>query len=144
LTAILAYLAIDSNMDGVDKRLNLEHEDWIIIKDKNLEEWAGLKIPMREAYEWYFRDQIDFTKPLLEVFMHRYDLFRFNFTKGHLHEIIWGVLGKAIFKHDASGDAAEIQPVYNLGNDFYYSFLADPMFYSCGVAYDSSDSLEVA
>jgi len=54
------------------------------------------------------------------------------------------VLGKAIAKHDAAGDADEIQPVYNLGNDFYYSFLADPMFYSCGVAYDSSDSLDVA
>ena len=99
---------------------------------------------MREAYEWYIRGKIDFTKPLLEVFLHRYALFRMIFTEGHLHEIVWGVLGKAVAKHDAAGDADEVQPVYNLGNDFYYSFLADPMFYSCGVAYDSSESLEVA
>jgi 2-polyprenyl-3-methyl-5-hydroxy-6-metoxy-1,4-benzoquinol methylase len=140
----LAYMVIDSYCDGVDPKLNLEHEDWIIIKTDDLKQWNGYKLPMREAYEWYFRGKIEFTKPLLEVFLHRYQLFRFVYTQGHLHEIVWGVLGKAIFKHDASGDAAEIQPVYNLGNDFYYSFLADPMFYSCGVAYSSSESLEVA
>jgi hypothetical protein len=106
--SILVYMLIDSWMDGVDSKLNLEHEDWINIRDENLKEWAGYKIPMREAYEWYFRGQIDFNRPLLEVFLHRYQLFRFVFTKGHLHEIVWGVLGKAIFKHDASGDAAEI------------------------------------
>jgi hypothetical protein len=99
---------------------------------------------MREAYEWYFLDKIDFTKPLLEVFLNRYNLFQFIFTTGHVHEIIWGVLGKSVFKHDVAGDAAEVQPVYNLGNDFYYSFLSDPMFYSCGVAYDSSDDLITA
>merc|ERR1719181_2708231 len=99
---------------------------------------------MREAYEWYIRGQISFTKPLLEVFLHRYSLFRMIFTTGHLHEIVYGVLGKAIGKHDPAADADEIQPVYNLGNDFYHSFLADPMFYSCGVAYSSEDTLEVA
>jgi cyclopropane-fatty-acyl-phospholipid synthase len=141
---VLGYMLVDSWMDGVDPKLNLEHEDWIVIKDDKLSDWATYKIPMREAYEWYMRGQIEFTKPLLEVFLHRYQLFRFVYTTGHLHEIVWGVLGKAIFKHDAAGDAAEIQPVYNLGNDFYYSFLSDPMFYSCGVAYSSNDTLEVA
>lgn len=66
------------------------------------------------------------------------------FTTGHLEEIVWGVLGKSAFKHDAAGDHEEVTAVYNLGNDFYYAFLADPMFYSCGVAYDSSESLETA
>lgn len=37
-----------------------------------------------------------------------------------------------------------MQPVYNLGNDFYHAFLADPMLYSCGVAYDLSDDLKTA
>jgi len=49
---------------------------------------------MREAYEWYFRGQIDFNKPLLEVFLHRYQLFRFVFTKAHLHEIVWVSLAR--------------------------------------------------
>lgn len=66
------------------------------------------------------------------------------FTRGHLEEIVLGVLGKSALKHDAAGDHEEVTAVYNLGNDFYYAFLADPMFYSCGVAYDSSESLEVA
>jgi hypothetical protein len=87
---------------------------------------------------------ISFSQPLLEVFLHRYELFRFIFTTGHLHQIVYGVLYKGVALHDASGDADEIQPVYNLGNDFYYSFLSDPMFYSCGVAYESSESLDVA
>jgi cyclopropane fatty-acyl-phospholipid synthase-like methyltransferase len=121
-----------------------DYTSWIVIKDDALMSYRGKMLPMREAYEWYIRGKIEFTKPLLEVFLHRYQLFRFIFTMGHLHEIVWGVLGKAVAKHDAEGDANEIQPVYNLGNDFYHSFLADPMFYSCGVAYNSKDTLEVA
>jgi len=66
------------------------------------------------------------------------------FTYGHLYEILWGVLLKSAAHHDSAGDHKDVTDVYNLGNDFYYSFLADPMFYSCGVAYDSSESLEVA
>jgi len=46
--------------------------------------------------------------------------------------------------HHAAGDKHEVTEVYNLGNDFYYDFLADPMFYSCGVAYDSAESLDTA
>merc|ERR1712166_589786 len=88
---VLAYMVIDSYCDGVDPKLNLEHEDWIIIKTDDLKQWNGYKIPMREAYEWYFRGKIEFTKPLLEVFLHRYQLFRFVYTQGHLHEIAWGV-----------------------------------------------------
>jgi hypothetical protein len=32
----LAYMVIDSYCDGVDPKLNLEHEDWIIIKTDDL------------------------------------------------------------------------------------------------------------
>jgi hypothetical protein len=141
---VLIYMWVQSRRESPETRLTGDYTSWIIIKDENLAVWRGQRLPMREAYEWYIRGQVDFSKPLLEVFMHRYELFRFIFTQGHLHEIVYGVLLKAVGKHDASGDAAEIQPVYNLGNDFYYSFLADPMFYSCGVAYESSESLEVA
>lgn len=37
-----------------------------------------------------------------------------------------------------------MQPVYNLGNDFYHSFLDDPMLYSCGVAYEQTEDLKTA
>jgi len=141
---LLAYLFFDSRYQDPEAPLAVPYLDWIVLNDEHIKQnWTGKKIPMREAYEWYIRGQIDFTRPLLEVFLHRFDLFRFVFTEGHLKELVWGVLGKSVFKHDAAGDAAEVQPVYNLGNDFYHSFLAEPMFYSCGVAYDSAESLEV-
>lgn len=143
LGALLAYLFVGSRLQAGDDALPQPYLDWIKLNDPEIKkEWTGKKLPMREAYEWYFLDKIDFTRPLLEVFLHRFDLFRMIFTQGHLHELVWGVLGKSIFKHDASGDADEVQPVYNLGNDFYKSFLAEPMFYSCGVAYSNEDTLE--
>merc|ERR1719461_2412781 len=65
------------------------------------------------------------------------------FDFSHLKDFYYSVIVKA-FKHEPEGDKSEVAPVYNLGNDYYYSFLGDPMFYSCGVAYNLSDSLEVA
>ena len=144
IVGLLAYLFIGSQTAAGETRLDDKYKDWIKINDPALEHWKGKKLPMREAYEWYFLDKIEFTKPVLEVFLHRYHLFRMVFTSGHLQELVWGVLGKSVMKHDTEGDASEITPVYNLGNDFYHAFLADPMYYSCGVAYDSSETLEVA
>ena len=141
---VIAYLYVGSRFPMVNTALEGDYTKWIEITDPELAAYRGQKIPIREAYEWYITNKISFNKPLLEVFLHRFHLFRMVFTKGHLDEIVWGVLGKGIFKHDASGDHEEVTAVYNLGNDFYYSFLADPMFYSCGVAYESSDTLEVA
>ena len=144
VVSLLVYLFVGSHRAAGETRLSAEYADWIVIKDPALQHWKGKKLPMREAYEWYFLDKIEFSKPTLEVFLHRYHLFRMVFTMGHLQELVWGVLGKSVMKHDAGGDAGLTTPVYDLGNDFYHAFLADPMFYSCGVAYESSDSLEVA
>lgn len=144
ITALMGYLFLGSRLAAGDATIEPAYADWIKINDPALQAWKGKKLPMREAYEWYFVDKIEFTKPLLEVFTHRFHLFQMVFTQGHLQELLWGVLGKGVFKHDAAGDHDEITPVYNLGNDFYHSFLADPMFYSCGVSYDKSESLETA
>ena len=42
----------------------LRYQDWIVINDPKLRCWFGKKIPMREAYEWYFQGRIDFTRPV--------------------------------------------------------------------------------
>ena len=141
---IILYLYVACRFPMTSTALEGDYATWVNIESNELDAYKGQKIPIREAYEWYIQNKISFNKPLLEVFLHRYQIFRMVFTQGHLEEIIWGVLGKSAFKHDAAGDHEEVTAVYNLGNDFYYAFLADPMFYSCGVAYDSSESLEIA
>lgn len=141
---IILYLYVACRFPMTSTALEGDYATWVNIESNELDAYKGQKIPIREAYEWYIQNKISFTKPLLEVFLHRYHIFRMVFTTGHLEEIVWGVLGKGVFKHDAAGDHEEVTAVYNLGNDFYYAFLADPMFYSCGVAYDSSESLEEA
>ena len=144
IISLLIYLFVGSRNAAGETRLSPEYRDWIVLKDPALKGWKGKKLPMREAYEWYFLDKIEFSKPTLEVFLHRYHLFNMVFTTGHLKELVWGILGKSVVVHDVSGDAGEVTPVYDLGNDFYHSFLAGPMYYSCGVAYNSQDTLEVA
>lgn len=143
-SSIILYLFIGSRLKDNETTLKGEYKSWIIIKDPSLKSWEGKRIPVREAYEWYFRGKIDFAKPCLEIFLHRHHLFRFVFTVAHLPEILHGVFAKAWVMHDKDGDAGEIKPVYNLGNEFYHDFLGDPMFYSCGVAYEQDESLEVA
>jgi len=141
--SIILYLFIGSRFSS-ETMLEGDYKNWIIIKDPALKSWEGKRMPIREAYEWYFRGKIDFAKPCLEIFLHRHHLFRFVFSINHLQEIINGVFAKAWIHHDKDGDAGEIKPVYNLGNEFYHDFLGDPMFYSCGVAYEQDESLEVA
>jgi len=138
---LLLYFFIGSRLQDFETKLKSEYEGWIIINDPKLKNWEGQKISIREAYEWYFRGQIDFTRPVLEVFLHRFELFRMIMTGSHFGEVLNGVMWKGWAKHDQIGDANEVRPVYNLGNDFYYSFLSDPMFYSSGIAYDSKDTL---
>lgn len=84
IVSLLAYLFISSERAAGETRLSAEYADWIVIKDPALQSWRGKKLPMREAYEWYFLDKIEFSKPTLEVFVHRYHLFRMVFTMGHL------------------------------------------------------------
>ena len=63
--------------------MKFRYEGWIVIIDPKLKSWEGKKISIREAYEWYFRGQIDFTRPTLEVFHHRFELFRMIMTGSH-------------------------------------------------------------
>merc|ERR1719230_905881 len=141
VVAFIVNLFIGSRVADNKTDITPGYEEWIVIKDESLKSWTGKRIPIREAYEWYFLGKIDFTRPLLEVFVHRKNLFRMIFTFSHVMEFIDGVVRKAWLNHDDSGDAGEVCPVYNLGNDFYHAFLGDPMLYSCGVAYDLKEDL---
>jgi len=144
IITFLAYLFTGSRLQDFETRINSKYQDWIVINDPNLKLWQGKKMPMREAYEWYFQGQIDFTRPVLEIFLYRFCLFRMIISTSHFTEFLDGIMWKGWAKHNQSGDANEVCPVYNLGNDFYYSFLSDPMFYSTGIAYDQRDTLAVA
>jgi len=141
---VIGFLFLGARWAAGSDVLVGDYQKWIEITDDSISSYKGKKIPIREAYEWYMEEKLHFTQPLLEVFLHRNHLFQMVFTTGHLEEIIWGVLGKSAFKHDTAGDHEEVTAVYNLGNEFYYAFLADPMFYSCGVAYSSDETLEIA
>jgi len=142
LVTLVAFLLIGSQLRDPKTKLDSKFKDWIEIVDPKLQSWEGKRLPMRSAYEWYFRGKINFTRPVLEVFMNRGHLFRMVLNTDHVYDFIVEILYKAI-NHERDGDKSEVAPVYNLGNDYYYSFLSDPMFYSSGVAYDSKESLEV-
>jgi cyclopropane fatty-acyl-phospholipid synthase-like methyltransferase len=142
LVTLIVFLLLGSQLREPQKKLDSKYQDWIEIIDPALKKWEGQKIPMRSAYEWYFRGRINFKRPTLEIFMNRYNLFRMVLTLDHIKDFLYDVLYKAV-NHERDGDKGEVAPVYNLGNDYYYAFLSDPMFYSSGVAYDSKESLEV-
>merc|ERR1712025_111482 len=61
----MAYLFVMSRYESGETKLQDEYTSWIIIKDDALNTYRGQKLPMREAYEWYIRGKIDFSKPLL-------------------------------------------------------------------------------
>jgi len=111
---LLFYFFIGSRLQDFETKLKSEYKDWIVINDPKLKSWKGKKISIREAYEWYFRGQIDFTRPTLEVFLHRFELFRMIMTGSHFWEVLDGVMWKGWAKHDQIGDANEVRPVYNL------------------------------
>jgi len=142
ITALVSYLVLGSRLLDSEVSLSEPYKSWIKIKDPELMCWKGKKIPIREAYEWYFLGKINFTKPLLEIFINRKNMFRMIFTWNHIWEFMDGVIRKAWLNHDNTGDSGEVCPVYNLGNDFYHAFLADPMLYSCGIAYNPKEDLK--
>lgn len=145
LLVFLLQMYIGSRLASTKTKLDPKFKDWIEIVDPALKKYEGKRLSMRSAYEWYFRGRINFKRPVLEIFMNRYNLFRMVFDLSHIKDFYYDVIRKAMCdKHSAAGDKSEVAPVYNLGNDYYYAFLSDPMFYSCGVAYQQNDSLEVA
>lgn len=143
LSTLVAFLVVGSRFRDSKTYLDDEFKDWIEIVDPELKKYEGQKLHMRAAYEWYFRGRINFTRPLLEVFMNRFKLFRMVISMNHIYDFLIEIIHKA-FNHEPDGDKSEVAPVYNLGNDYYYAFLSGPMFYSSGVAYSIDDSLEVA
>jgi hypothetical protein len=64
VVTLLLYFFIGSRLQDFETKLKSEYEGWIVINDPKLKNWEGKKISIREAYEWYFRGQIDFTRPV--------------------------------------------------------------------------------
>ena len=70
-----------------------DYATWVNIESNELDAYKGQKIPIREAYEWYIQNKISFNKPLLEVFLHRYHIFRMVFNFG-LRLTVKSILGQ--------------------------------------------------
>lgn len=96
----------------------------------------------------------------MELFIHRYDLFRFAFTFEHFWFYIATFLRQNL-SHSQAHDASEVRGhvamstllipliqivhVYDRKNDFYGFFLGKYMKYSCGIwRNEKEDTLDVS
>jgi len=119
-------------------------EEYITIHDEKLaRDYKGSKIPIEFVVEAYLKGTIDMKKDLLEVWMHRNELFRFCVTINHINFFLKTFVLQAT-GHTQVDDHKEVGDVYNRGNDFYNWFLGETMIYTSGMWKEPSDSLEVA
>jgi len=135
------YSQLDSSALSVNPR------DFYSFNDKNLEGlWAGKKMPMETFIEAYFDQKIDIKIDMHDLLRnHRKDLFKFNFTAGHIKYFLQKFLFQAV-NHSKKWDFDDVSKTYNLGNDFYNWFLGDSMVYTSAIYNDNeaSESLEQA
>jgi len=108
--------------------------------------WTGKRIPMETFIEAYFDQKVDLKENVdLHQFLmeNRSKAFRFNFTRNHGEFFVQKFLVQAIM-HDQSWDKYDVSKTYNIGNDFYNSFLGDSMVYTSGIFNSVEESLEKA
>jgi len=139
---LVVGLVVQSNMYE-DDTLNPSLAYLLEYKDKALEaEYKGKKIPIETAIEAYMNEKLDFANgDVMEVFKRRYDLFRFNFTMGHIKSFYHDIMAK-LWIHNAAADHQDVAQVYDRGNDFYQWFMGDTMLYSSALFRDTEESLE--
>lgn len=109
---------------------------------KEEKKWEGRRLPIDEACQLLLDRKLEFND-YMEVFLHRYDLFKFVITWRHVGWFWTNILGKAV-GHDHSSDLADITGVYNRGNDFYHLFMGDTMLYSSGIFHNDQEDLKTA
>jgi len=100
---------------------------------------------METFLESFLAGKCDFKGDLHETLKeHRKDLFSFVLTPGHL-KFFYNKFMLQTFHHTTSADATDVQGTYNLGNDFYNSFLGPSMVYTCAIFNDPpNETLEEA
>jgi hypothetical protein len=121
--------------------------DFFHFNDKDFETlWTGQRIPMETFIEAYFDQKVDLKPNVdLHTFLReqRSKLFRFNFTRNHCEFFLRKFLAQAVM-HNQVWDKYDVSKTYNIGNDFYHSFLGDKMVYTSAIYDSESDSLEQA
>jgi len=121
--------------------------DWsefLEFQDKSLgKSYEGRKIPIEVVVEAYLGKKLDFKKDLLEVWLHRNDIFRFCFTIGHL-SFFFQTFVQQLTGHSQIQDHREVGDVYNRGNDFYNWFLGETMIYTSGMWRNENDNLKIS
>lgn len=108
---------------------------------KRAARYRGKKIPMEVVYEAYIAGELDFQLELRDVLLRRNELFRFCFTWGDV-KFYFSRFFFQNLDHRPSADHAEIQPVYDRGNDFYGWFLGESMLYTSAIFRDEAETLE--
>jgi cyclopropane fatty-acyl-phospholipid synthase-like methyltransferase len=122
---------------------NANWDDYITDHDGTLRSFKGQKIPIDTVVEAYLAGKIDFKKPVLEIFLRRNTLFRFNFTLNHV-QFFCTTFFSQMTGHSKVDDHREVGDVYNRGNDFYNFFLGETMIYTSGMWINDEETLEVA
>jgi cyclopropane fatty-acyl-phospholipid synthase-like methyltransferase len=108
--------------------------------------WKEKRIPMETFIEAYFDAKVDVKSGVdLHKFLkeNRKSVFRFNFTRNHAEFFLKKFLVQAV-RHDKVMDEYDVATTYNIGNDFYNSFLGETMVYTSGIFNSENDSLEQA
>jgi len=115
-------------------------------KGKDFErEFANKKIPMETFIEAYFAEKVNVKGDLYDLLKnHRNEIFRFSITQQNAKDFFMKVLLPGLFTHTKGTDFDAVSTTYNIGNDFYASFLGETMLYSCALFDKEDESLEDA
>jgi cyclopropane fatty-acyl-phospholipid synthase-like methyltransferase len=139
--ALFSYSQMDGGAQSVDTGKLFR------IKNSELDrEFKNRKMPMETWIEAYFAGEIDLGEGVDmhdDILIHRKKYFRFNFTKGHLRFFLQKFLVQ-ITNHSKLWDFNDVSTTYNIGNDFYQSFLGDAMVYTSAIFDNDDESLEDA
>lgn len=114
-------------------------------KNAELErEFKNRKMPIETWIEAYFAGEVDLGEGVDmhdDILRNRKKYFRFNFTKSHLRFFLQKFLVQT-FMHSQMWDFMDVSTTYNIGNDFYNSFLGNAMVYTSAIFNDENESLE--
>jgi len=98
-------------------------------------------IPMRDLYELYADEKIDFIDDVLQTLERRNEFVSYKLQWWHLKFFVMKFLPEML-KHDKAQDEEQVVEHYDRGNDFYNAFLGPMMVYTSGIRYNETETLE--
>lgn len=111
------------------------------LDDDAKKEYSGKFIPIRDLYEMYADQKLNFKRDVLECMERRNEFVSYKFQMWHLKFFFQKFIPE-MFIHNKKQDREQVCDHYNRGNDFYRSFLGPLMVYTSGLQYNDDDTLE--